>query len=219
MKLFKRNKKIIRNKKLNKARFLYLYIIFGSILGFIYFFFSLFMGWAKHFAFTPFYLIIVFAIIYFFIKNWLELWFYITNVNRGKLLLYLDKATHWTKSHKIKVVKWIYLGSNRVRKQTALRIANSLMNGQVLTNEEKKILKHKTIFPPQEILIGFNEALLVNAAIYAHRNIKPLDDEIRDILNLTDENIIAFNIMDEYKKAGGKEYDRLMEIGLKNSKN
>ena len=76
---------------------------------------------------------------------------------------------------------------------------------------------YKVVFCPQQIKLGFNEAMLINALIYAHQNILTLDDELRDIMNLTDDNILAFDIMKEAKKAGYDEYERLVEIGKRKS--
>ena len=53
---------------------------------------------------------------------------------------------------------------------------------------------------PQQLLDGFNKTMLVNALIWAHTRIQVLDDEIRDILELTDENIEAFDIYKEIAK-------------------
>lgn len=218
MRLFKKNKDIAKNRKVTKARFLYLYVIFGSILGFVYFISSIIMEWPKHFALTPIYLLVVFLVLWFLKKNWKMIWFFIINVERGKLLLFLNKSTHWEESFKIKVSKWIILSKRRVRLETKNKITKKLMDGEELTREEQKLYKYKSVFCPQQMKLGFNEALLVNALIYTHRSIIPLDDEIRDIMNLTDDHILKFNLMSEYKKAGGNEYDRLMKIGERKSK-
>lgn len=91
------------------------------------------------------------------------------------------------------------------------------MDGKDLTQEEKRMYKKKVLMLPQQIKDGFNEAMLVYVLIFAHRNILVLDNEVREIFNLTDENILSFDIMKEYEKAGGKEYQRLIDIGERKS--
>ena len=58
--------------------------------------------------------------------------------------------------------------------------------------------------------------------IYSHRNIQVLDDNIREILDLTDEHINNFNLDAEINKCRADkakmEEERLLEIGRKNSK-
>jgi len=216
MKLFK--KSISQNKKVTKARFLYLYVIFGSIISFLYFITSIVMEWPKHFTLTPVYLLVLFIILWFLKKNIKMIWFYIVNVERGRLLLFLNKTTHWEEAFKVKVTKWIILGKNRVRLETKNKITKKVMDGEKLTKEEALLYKRKSVFCPQQLKSGFNEALLVNALIFTHTNITPLDDELRNIMNLTDDHIVKFDLYREYKKAGGDEYERLMEIGKRKSK-
>jgi hypothetical protein len=215
MKLFKNN--IIRNRKVTKARFLYLYVIFGSITGLVYFVASIFQGWPKHFALSPVYLLASFLVLHFLYKNWKLIWFYIINVERGKLLLFLNKSTHWEETHKIKVANWVYPSGNKLRKEIHDLLVKKAMDGDELSKIEKRLLKREVIICPQQLRIGFNEAMLVNALIYAHRNIKPLDADIRDIMNLTDDHILKFNLMREYHKARGDEYDKFIEIGKRKS--
>lgn len=227
MKLFKSNiiqkiksifrRDVIKNRKVSKARFLYLYIIFGSILGLVYFVVSVFKGWPKHFALSFVYLFVSYLIFLFLYRNWRAIWFYVVNVERGKFVLFLNRATHWEESHKLKVAKWVYPGYRKIRREVYDKISKKVMDGEDLTKDEKKRLKHKVVFCPQQVKLGFSEALLVHALIHAHRNILPLDDEIRDIMNLTDDNILKFDLRREYKKAGGDEYDKLIEIGKRKS--
>jgi hypothetical protein len=217
MKLFRRKKSIIQNRKITKARFLYLYVIFGSIAGLLYFIASLFRGWPKHFSLTPVYLLFAFIILRFLYLNWRMIWFYIIDVDRGKLLLFLNKSTHWSESHKMKVTKWVYLGRRKIRKETRERISKKIMDGEDLTDKEKKLIKHTSVFCPQQVKESFNEAMLVNALIYAHENISPLDDELRDIMNLTDDHILKFDLMTEANKAGLSEYNKMIETGKRKS--
>lgn len=215
MGLFKKD--FIQNRKVSKARFLYLYVIIGSLVGLIYFIVSIFRGWPMHWALSPVYLILSYLVAHFLYNNWKMIWFYTINVERGKFILFLNKATHFEETHKIKVAKWAYPGKNKIRKETHDIIAEKAMNGEELTKEEKKLLKKSVIACPQQPRLGFNEALLVHSLIYAHQNIQPLDDEIRDIMKLTDENILKFDIMVEAKKAGLSEYERMIEIGKRKS--
>jgi len=213
MGLFKRNKSIINNRKVTKARFLYLYIICGAIAGLAYFIISLVFDLPKHFALTPIYLLIGFIVCRFMVKNWKLIWLYVRDVEQGRLLLFLNDHTHWSEEHKMKVIKWVYLRRKSIRKETFAIIAQKVMEGKELTPEEKKGYKCKAVYCPQQIKDGFNEALLVNALIYAHNNIQVLDEDLRDIMNLTDDHIIKFNLVREYKKAGGDDYEKFMEIG------
>jgi hypothetical protein len=218
-KLFSRDKKIIQNRKVTKARFLflYLYVIFGSVSGLSYFIASIFLGWVKHFALSPVYLLFLFFILRFFYRNWRLIWMYIIDMERGKLLLYLNKRTHWSEEHKMKVIKWVYLGRRKVRNETQLKIAKKVMDKQELTDKEKKYSKYTSVFCPQQVKDGFNEAMLVDALIYAHTNIQVLDDELRDIMNLTDDHILKFDLRTEYLKAGGEQYEKYREIGKRKS--
>ena len=72
------------------------------------------------------------------------------------------------------------------------------------------------------MLDGINKAILINALIDAHKNISVLDDELREILELTDENMEKFNMSREInrckKQEYAKNYDKLMEIGSQDLK-
>lgn len=214
-----RNKSIIRNRKVTKARFLYLYVIIGSILGLVYFFLSLFLDLPKHLALTPIYLLVGFVAYRFLIKNWKLIWLYVMDSEQGQLLLFLNENTHWEESHKRKVINWVYLKRETIRKETHAAISKKVMDSEELSAKEKKIYFFKSVYCPQQIKDGFNEALLVNALIYAHQNIQILDDELREIMHLTDEHILAFDLKTQYRKAGGNEYEKYMEIGIRNSEN
>ena len=215
MKLFKRRNNGMKSRKVSKARFLYLYIIFGSISSLVYFVLAILKGWPKHYGLTPFYLILAFLVVWFFYKNWKMIWFFVIDVDRGKLLLFLNKATQWEEGHKKTVAKWVYLDRRHIRDETFKRISKKAMDGEKLTKLEKKLYKKKVIMLPQQVTMHINEALLVHSLIFAHRNIHPLDQELREIMNLTDDNMLAFDIEKEAKKAGLDEYERLVERGKK----
>lgn len=209
--LFKKD--FIHNRKVTKARFLYLYTIFGSIVGLVYFVLSIFWGWPKFLALSPVYLIILFIVFVFLRKNLKVIWFYVINVERGKMLMFLNRATHWEDEHKIKVANWIYPGRKKIRKEVHDILTKKVMDKEELTAIEKKMFGFTPVFCPQQIKDGFNQALLVHVLIYGHQNIQPLDEELREVMNLTDDNILKFDIMAERKKAGGNEFDKFMEIG------
>jgi hypothetical protein len=213
--LFRKN--IMKSRKVARARFLYLYVIFGGLVGFSYFVVSIFRGWPMHLALTPVYLIIAFVVLRGFYKNWRGVWFYIIDVNRGRFLLSLNSMTHFEEGHKVKVAKWVYPRKNQIRKETHDKLAEKLHNGEELTNEEKKLFKRKVVICPQQPRLGFNEALLAHVLIYAHEAIQPLDDEIREILGLSDAFIHNFDIMVEANKAGLSDYEKYMEIGKRRS--
>ena len=78
------------------------------------------------------------------------------------------------------------------------------MNGVALSRYEKVFGGYKTVSCPQQILDGFNKAMLVNALIYAHTNIHLLDQELREIMELTDENMAAFDLNVEIDKCRKK---------------
>lgn len=211
MKIFKRNP--IENKKVSRARWLYYYVVFGSIASLIYFVAAIFRGYPKHFALSPIYLLVALLITHFIYKNFRLIWFFIVNVNRGSYLLYLNRATHWDEGQKMRVVKWAYPKGKHIRKETYDKIAKKLFEEKKISPDEAKRMKHKVVFCPQQMKLGFNEALLVNSLIHAHRYISPLDDDIRDIMNLTEDNILNFDLMREYNKAGGDEYEKMLEVG------
>ena len=216
--LFGGNKGIIKNRKVTRARFLYLYVIISAIVGLAYFFTSFFIeGLPKLAALTPLYLIVGFVLYRFLVKNWKLIGLYISDMEQGRLLLFLNKSTHWTDDQKLKVVRWVYLKRRTVRKETHAKITNKLIENGELSKRESKMIAFKSVGCPQQMMLGFNEALLIHALIYAHQNIQILDEDLREIMKLTDEHILAFNLQSEYKKAGGSEYEKYMEIGKKNS--
>ncbi|MEN6621974.1 MAG: hypothetical protein ABFD50_10540, partial [Smithella sp.] len=76
---------------------------------------------------------------------------------------------------------------------------------------------------PQQLLDGFNKALLVHTLIYCHQNIQVLDPEIREIMDLTDDHIHSFDLQAEINRCRTREerekIEKYMEIGRNASKN
>lgn len=215
-KLFKKKPKV-ENRKVTKSRYLYWYIVFGSGLSLVYFIFSLFaesLPW--HYALTPFVLLIGYVAYRMASKNRKLIWLYISDVEQGKLLLYMNKYMHFEEEHKMRLLNWVYLRPKTVRMHTQLEIRNRVMEGKDVSEEEKVLLRYKPIACPQQLRDGWNEAMLVETLIYAHTNIQVLDADLRDEMKLTDENILAFDLQEEYKKATDRKYQKMLEIGRKN---
>ena len=215
IKLFKTNS--IRNRKITKAKALYYYVIFGSVAGLIYFVASLILDWPWHWSFSQIYLLVTFVLYRFTRKNWKLIWLYIVDMEQGRLLLFLNDYTHFSEEHKMKLIKWVYPGKRQIRVETKSELMNKVMSGGELDKYEKKIVRYKTVFCPQQLKESFSEAMLVNALIYAHNNIQILDVELRKIMNLTDEHILAFDLNKEYEKAKDAKYHKLIERGMKNA--
>jgi hypothetical protein len=216
--LFKKKEKI-QNRKVTKARFLYLYTIFGAIFGLAYFMLSFFVDIPWHWALSPLYGIVLFVVGRFVIKNWKLILLYVRDIEQGSLLLYLNDNTHWSEKHKMKVINWVYLRRKTVRQETYAKITGKLMDEGSLSKEEARKLKYRSVYCPQQIKDGFNEAMLVHVLIYAHRNIQVLDDDLREIMSLTDENMLAFSLSKEAEKATSKKYQKMMETGKRVSEN
>ena len=196
----KQKPKIYRTKSITRAKFLFLYIIGAGILSFIYAIFSLFTTYPMWLAVIPYSLLIAYGIAAFVWKNWKMIWVFIQNVERGRLLMFLNSNTHFDYAHKMKVIEWIYPRDNSIRKESKLKLTNKLMEGKALSSEEKKLMRKRVVTCPQQLLDGFNKTMLVNTLIWAHTRIQVLDDEIRDIMELTDENIESFDIYVEIAK-------------------
>jgi len=209
-----KKKTVIKNRKISKARFIYIYMIFGSLFGLFYFIASLIYELPKHWAFSFIYIEVIYFCFQIIRKNWKIISLYISDMEQGRFLLHLNEYTHWSEAHKLKVVKWVYLSKKTIRREKYLEL---LQNNRVLSNDEKKLLKYKVVSCPQQILDGWNKALLIDSLIYAHRNIHVLDDDLRDVLELTDNNISKFNLNTEISKIKTKDYEKLMEIGKRAS--
>jgi len=212
-------KRQIKNRPVDKARILYLYVIFGGIAMFVYAISCIFTGWSLWFTPLP----IVFLLFWFLgmltVKNIKSFWMYISDVNQGMLHLALTDMTHFGVKNKARLVEWVYPRRNQIRNETWLRLGEKVRTGQQLTKEEKRKARKKVVVCPQQVLDGVNKAILVHALIYAHKNICVLDDEVREILELTDENMEKFNMRDEIHKCRSeeyrKDYERRLEIGRK----
>lgn len=196
----KPNLKKFRNRSLTKAKILFIYIIGAAIVSALYAVSCLFTGFSYWYAVIPYSLLFVYLIGLFLYKNWRMILVFLQSTERGRLLMFLNDSTHWQYTHKMRVVEWVYLRRNYIRNEQRLKLNNMVMEGEKLSDYEKKEMKKKVVICPQQLLDGFNKAILVNALIYAHRNIQVLDDEIRDILELTDEHMDAFNMNEEIAK-------------------
>lgn len=214
---FKKHK-IIRNRKVTKARFLYLYIIFGSLSGFIYFLLSLILGLPKIYSLVPLFILVGFVVLWFIYNNWKLIWFFIIDTDRGKFRLILDKFTVFSDSKKLRISKWVYLDKKTVRIETWGKLSKKVIDGEELTKEEKILYNSDTIMLPLEVMDNsINELLFRNALIHTHINMKPLDDELRKILDLSDEKILAFDFNKELEKINGTKDKKLIEIGKRKS--
>lgn len=147
---------------------------------------------------------------------------FITDSSRGRLLHVLNNTTEWSYGHKMKIIKWVY-PRRAIRRELRAKLMNDVATGKVLDDDDKKLLKRKTVYAPQQLLDGFNKAILVNALIYADQNIEPLDQGIRDILKLTDKNISRFDFQREINKckasANEAKLNEMRKIGLSKMKN
>jgi len=189
-----------RTKSITKAKLLFMYIIGAGIVSFIYAISCLFTGFSFWYAAIPYSFLILYGIGVFIWKNWKMIWVFIQNVERGRLLMFLNNSTHFEYAHKMKVIEWVYPRSNAIRKEARMKLNNKVMEGNELTPEEKKLMRKRVVACPQQLFDGFNKTMLVNALIYSHERIQVLDDEIRDIMELTDENMKAFDIYVEIAK-------------------
>lgn len=192
--------KRFRNRSITKAKLLFTYFIVAGIVSFIYAISCLFTDFSGWYAAIPYSLLIIYGIAVFVWKNWKMIWVFVQNVERGRLLMFLNSNTHFDYAHKMKVIEWVYLRGNSVRNETRTKLGKKLMDGTELSAEEKKLMKKKIVSCPQQLLDGFNKAMLINALIWAHTRIQVLDDEIREILELTDENMENFDIYIEMNR-------------------
>lgn len=215
--------KKFRTKSITKAKLLFMYIICAGIASFLYAISCPFTGYSLWYAAIPYSLLILYGIGVFIWKNWKMIWVFIQNVERGRLLMFLNANTHFDYAHKMKVIEWVYPRKNSIRKEQHIKLLNKYIRREddlkdfesikypkelnfydlpisELSNSQKKLLKKKVVYCPQQLLDGFNKTMLINALIYSHERIQVLDDELRDILELTDENMKAFDIYVEIAK-------------------
>lgn len=209
------NKQSLEDRKVTKSKFLFRYLIFSGIAFVAYSVTALVLDLIWYPALTPFALLLLFVVYRFLVANWTLMRIYIGDMEQGKLLMYLNDATHFTMEHKLRVVKWVYLKRKTIRREEHAEISNEIMEGYEVTPDVRKRLKYKQVFCPQQLRDGFNEALLVHVLIHAHNNILVLDPKLRDIMNLTDENMLAFDITKEYDKCKDDNYKKKLKIGQK----
>lgn len=221
-------KKQIKNRTITKARFLYLYFVIAGIVMFLYAVASLVTRFFTDINLPVWYaaLPIVFLLLWFIgvmtVKNYKMFWLYIYDTQQGRLMLNLIDSTHFGQAHRERLVQWVYLRRKSIRNETWLKLSEKVRNGIELTKDEKKMFKFKVRSCPQQLLDGVNKAILVNALIWAHKNIQVLDDEIREIMELTDENMEKFSLSKEINRCRKREYaenyDKLIEKGMQDIK-
>lgn len=212
-------KTITKQRNVIRAKVLYWYVICGSVFNLAYFGVSLFfevLPW--YYCLSPWVLLSVGFIGYILKKNARLIWIFISDIEQGRLLMVLNRRTHWEMHFKLRVLNWVYLKKGTIRNETQLPIRDKVMRGVQLADEEKELLRFKPVVCPQQIKIGFNEALLVACLIDAHENIKVLDQDLRDIMNLTDENMLAFDLQEEVRKAEDSKYAHKLEVGRRTAK-
>lgn len=208
----------VKNRKVTKARMLLLYVYITAPAALIYFFSALYFDLPKHWSLSPVYMLAVIILFNLIKRNW-RLWsIFLVDMEQGRLLMYLNDYTTWSEEHKLRVIKWVYLRPNRVRLETYHEIQNNVLNGKEESEERKRLLRCKPVACPQQIKDGHNEAFLVASLIYAHANIQVLDDDLRDLMKLTDEHMMAFNLDREIDKMRADKYKKYVEIGKRNAK-
>lgn len=202
----KKSKKRIRyeNRNITKAKKLYWYLVISGIFMFLYAVSCIFTHFPFLYTFTPIGLVFVYFLSILVQRNWKVIWLYVRDTEQGRLLLFLNQNTHFSEEHKMKLINWVYLRRKRVRNETSLKLRDKVMNGEKLDENERVLIRFKTVTCPQQLLDGFNKAHLVNALIWAHVNVHLLDQELRDILELTDEHMAAFDIQKEVDKCRKK---------------
>lgn len=200
----KKAKKRFQNRNITKAKKLYWYLVFSGVFMFGYSISCL----TTHFPFIYTFLPIAIILMYFFAilirRNWKVIWLYVRDTEQGRLLLFLNQNTHFSEEHKMKLINWVYLRRRTARKEIITKLREKVMNGEKLNPEERILMGYNAVSCPQQLLDGINKAILVNALIYAHVNIHVLDQELRDILELTDQNMASFRIQDEIDKCRKK---------------
>lgn len=174
------------------------------------------------YSFIPVYLVIVWLFFIMLKKNisLIKIFLGSFSIRRGVLYYYIDRMTAYSFDHKRKFVYWVYPSRNQVRNEETLDIRNKLMNGESISLLERKTVKKKTVFCPQQMMDGVNKLIIVDLLIYAHRNISALDSKILDIFKLTPERMSGFDYAEEVNRLktreSRREYDRLVSIGKKN---
>jgi len=217
-------KKQIKNRSITKARFLYLYFVISGVVMFVYAITSVVLRFFTEinlpliYTPIPIVLLLVWFVGIFVVKNHKQFWLFIKDTQQGRLMLRLIDSTHFGQLHRDKIVKWVYLPKDSIRNETWLKLSDKVANGIELTKDEKRQYRKKVRILPQQTKDGVNKAILIDSLIWAHKNIHVLDDECREILELTDENMAKFDISQEINRCKKKEYqenyDRLLKKGL-----
>lgn len=230
--LYKKAVWMSKGQRVTQMQLFYWGSIFCGVSGFIYAVSCIFTGLPYWYSFLPVLALLSYFPLIILKKNFRGISIYILHPKRGRLLLYLNRPiiangirhyrpSHFSEEHKAKLLRWVYLSKKTVRNERWLKIANTAITWR--TPEEKHDYELKVVTCPQQLLDGFNKAILVDALIYSHKNIQPLDDNLREIMDLTDENMDKFNIAVEINRcrtdnrsAKQKKYE---EIGMKIIKN
>ena len=79
--------------------------------------------------FGPFYGMALYVLSMFLKKNWELIKTYAMDMDRGKLLLFLNEQTHFDESMKMKLIKWVYPSTREVRMEIKLYLSEKVRNG------------------------------------------------------------------------------------------
>lgn len=203
-----------------KATVLYWYFMVGGVAGLVYGISCIWTGLPFVYAFSVMFLFIAWMAFKFLLRNFKVVWMGISDINRGRFLMHLSKMTEFSDDHKLKAVKWVYPRRGEIRNERLLFLNNKIYEGGELSKDERLELDSfsKRVTCPQQLLDGVQKAIFIDALIYSHENIEVLDDSIRDIMELTDERMAAFDLSFEIDKCRTSESKaervRLMRIGL-----
>jgi len=227
MKIIENIKRRWRYYKMTDRRILKTQILLGTFIGagvgsFAYAIVSVILGLPLWFALLPVLFLVLYILFPFIKRNFASLWLFVRHPNRGRLLYYLTENTTFSQAHKDRLIKWTYLTSREVRNERFLKLQEKAKNNEELTQEEKAAMNKKVVFVSQQTIDGVNLAFTIDALIFAHRNIKPLDANLREILKLSDDNMTNFDLKTEINKCRTRSaranYDKLMQEGLRKMK-
>jgi hypothetical protein len=194
-----------RNRSVTRAKVLYWYFIFGGLGGFLYAISCIFTGFPYWYALSPVLALIGFFVLFMLGRNWKLIWMYIRDTEQGRLLLSLNKNTHYSEAHKFKLIKWVYLRRKTIRNERWLELSEKERTGNELSKDEKREIRYTVVSCPQQLLDGVNKAILVHVLIEAHLYIHLLDDNLRKIMELTDANMVRFDLQAEVNRCRTKE--------------
>lgn len=192
-----------RTKSITKAKALFIYFIFAGIVSVIYAVSCLFTGFSYWYAAIPYSLLIIYGLSIFVWKNWKMIWVFVQNVERGRVLVLLTNKSILEFNQRIELAEWIYPKRNQIRKERWQELGRKLLT-EGLTESEKKEINKKHVVCPQVMMDGVIKLTLVDFLIYAHENIQVLDDELREIMELSDEHIFSFDYDKEVAKIESK---------------